>query len=338
MGMRQRLGLAAALLGDPELLILDEPANGLDPEGVRWLREFLRGFAAEGKTVFVSSHMLAEVAHTVDDVVIINHGKLVTVSSLDDLLARSANGTHVVAPEAGRLHDLLRARGIETRLLDTHELLVVGARPAEVGEIAGSGRARPARALREHLEPRRHLPRADWKGGMTMRALLRSELVKVRSTRTSLGLLAAMIGLVLLLVLLHGLAVDPSELMKEEHQRVLLGLGLAGGFVAALIGVMSITTEFRHGTIWPTFVFTPRRGRVLAAKVFVSVAVGAVFGLLTEALALGVGIGVLYARGADLVLGPTIWRCSHSARWPPQRCWRPWVSASAPCCETRCSP
>jgi ABC-2 type transport system permease protein len=139
---------------------------------------------------------------------------------------------------------------------------------------------------------------------MTMRALLRSELVKVRSTRTSLGLLAAMIGLVLLLVLLYGLAVDSSELVKEQHQRVMLGLGLAGGFIAALIGVMSITTEFRHGTIRPTFVFTPRRGRVLAAKALVSVAVGAVFGLLTEALALGVGIGILYARGADLVLSP----------------------------------
>jgi ABC-type transport system involved in multi-copper enzyme maturation permease subunit len=138
---------------------------------------------------------------------------------------------------------------------------------------------------------------------MTMRAQLRSELVKVRSTRTNLGLLAAMIGLVLLLVLLYGLAVDSSELVKEEHQRVMLGLGLAGGFVAALIGVMSITTEFRHGTIRPTFVFTPRRSRVLAAKVLVSFAVGAVFGLLTEALALGVGIGILYARGAHLVLG-----------------------------------
>jgi ABC-type transport system involved in multi-copper enzyme maturation permease subunit len=137
-----------------------------------------------------------------------------------------------------------------------------------------------------------------------MRALLRSELVKVRSTRTSLGLLGAMIGLVLLLVLLYGLAVDSSELVKEQHQRVMLGLGLAGGFIAALIGVMSITTEFRHGTIRPTFVFTPRRGRVLAAKALVSVAVGAVFGLLTEALALGVGIGILYARGADLVLSP----------------------------------
>jgi ABC-2 type transport system ATP-binding protein len=85
LGMRQRLGLAGALLGDPELLILDEPANGLDPAGVHWLRTFLRRFAEEGKTVLVSSHLLAEVALTVDQVVIINRGRLVATASLDDL-------------------------------------------------------------------------------------------------------------------------------------------------------------------------------------------------------------------------------------------------------------
>ena len=84
LGMRQRLGLAGALLGEPELLILDEPANGLDPEGVRWLRDFMRSFAADGNTVFVSSHVLAEVAQTVDQVVIINKGRLVTFSPLAD--------------------------------------------------------------------------------------------------------------------------------------------------------------------------------------------------------------------------------------------------------------
>jgi ABC-2 type transport system ATP-binding protein len=85
LGMRQRLGLATALLPDPQLLILDEPANGLDPEGVRWLRDLLRGMAAEGATVLVSSHILAEVAHTVDSVVILDHGRLLTQSSLADL-------------------------------------------------------------------------------------------------------------------------------------------------------------------------------------------------------------------------------------------------------------
>jgi ABC-2 type transport system ATP-binding protein len=85
LGMRQRLGLATALLADPEILILDEPTNGLDPEGVRWLRGLLRGFAAEGGTVLVSSHILAEVAQTVDHVVILDHGRLVRQASLAEL-------------------------------------------------------------------------------------------------------------------------------------------------------------------------------------------------------------------------------------------------------------
>jgi ABC-2 type transport system ATP-binding protein len=91
LGMRQRLGLATALLTDPELLILDEPANGLDPDGVRWLRDLLRGLAAEGCTVLVSSHILAEVAQTVDSVVILDHGRLIAQSSLADLTAGERN-------------------------------------------------------------------------------------------------------------------------------------------------------------------------------------------------------------------------------------------------------
>ena len=87
LGMRQRLGLASALLTDPEVLILDEPANGLDPEGVHWLRDLVRDLAAEGAAVLVSSHILAEVAQTVDSVVILDRGHLVTQSSLADLTA-----------------------------------------------------------------------------------------------------------------------------------------------------------------------------------------------------------------------------------------------------------
>jgi ABC-2 type transport system ATP-binding protein len=88
LGMRQRLGLAAALLGDPELLVLDEPANGLDPAGVHWLRIFLRRFAERGRTVLVSSHVLAEIAQTVDQVVIIDRGRLAAIARLDELAAR----------------------------------------------------------------------------------------------------------------------------------------------------------------------------------------------------------------------------------------------------------
>jgi ABC-2 type transport system ATP-binding protein len=85
LGMKQRLALATALLPDPEVLILDEPANGLDPEGIRWLRQLLRRLAAEGRTVLVSSHVLAEVAQTVDRVIILDHGRLMASAPLDDL-------------------------------------------------------------------------------------------------------------------------------------------------------------------------------------------------------------------------------------------------------------
>jgi len=91
LGMRQRLCLAAALLGSPELLILDEPTNGLDPEGIRWLHDFLLGFAAHGGTVLISSHHLAEIAEIVDRVIVLDHGRLVTQCSLAELTARSSS-------------------------------------------------------------------------------------------------------------------------------------------------------------------------------------------------------------------------------------------------------
>jgi ABC-2 type transport system ATP-binding protein len=136
LGMRQRLGLAAALLGDPELLILDEPANGLDPEGVRWLRDFMRSFAAEGKTVLVSSHVLAEVAQTVDQVIIINKGRLVTFAPLADLTARLGGSVRVRAPGAQQLQLKLEAEGISSTLLDGDELRVEGVPSERVGELA----------------------------------------------------------------------------------------------------------------------------------------------------------------------------------------------------------
>ena len=135
-----------------------------------------------------------------------------------------------------------------------------------------------------------------------MREQMRSELVKLRSTRTNLGLLFGMVGLVLLIVIVTGAAVTPTELAKDEHQRALFGLGLAGGFIASLIGVMSITSEFRHGTIRPTFVFTPRRGRVVSAKVLSSFILGVIFGLITEAVAFAVGLAILAIRGVDVVV------------------------------------
>src|SRR5262245_25070305 len=139
LGMRQRLSVAGALLGEPGLLVLDEPANGLDPEGIRWLRTFLRAFASGGGTVFISSHVLAEVAQLADEVVIIHHGKLVAHEPLASLVARSAGGTVVRSPQAGRLKELLAESGIEATEVGDGELRVV-APPERVGEVASADR------------------------------------------------------------------------------------------------------------------------------------------------------------------------------------------------------
>jgi ABC-2 type transport system ATP-binding protein len=136
LGMRQRLALAAALLGDPELLILDEPANGLDPEGVRWLRDFLRAFAAEGRTVFVSSHLLAEVAQTVDRVVIINRGRLVAESPLEALTARLKGTVRVQTARPDALEVALLGAGVVGTERENGTLRVHGLTTQEIGEIA----------------------------------------------------------------------------------------------------------------------------------------------------------------------------------------------------------
>ena len=138
LGMRQRLGLAAALLGDPELLVLDEPANGLDPEGVRWLRDFLRAFAADGRTVFVSSHVLAEVAQTVDRVLIVNRGRLVVESPLAELTSRVGGAVRLRSPQAQMLEAALQREGFAVRRDGDGALLVDGATAPRVGEIAAA--------------------------------------------------------------------------------------------------------------------------------------------------------------------------------------------------------
>ena len=136
LGMRQRLGLACALLGDPELLILDEPANGLDPEGMRWLRDFLRDFAAQGRTVFVSSHHLAEVAELVGNVIIINHGGLVVEASLDELTARIGGAIRVESTRSDILEVALRNAGATGIKRENGTLHVRGITADRIGEVA----------------------------------------------------------------------------------------------------------------------------------------------------------------------------------------------------------
>ncbi len=136
MGMRQRLGLAAALVGDPGVLILDEPANGLDPEGIRWLRGFLRAMADEGRTILVSSHMLSEVQQTVDDVVIISQGRAVRQSTLAELEAEARAGIRVLAADPSTLLRLAEHQGWDAESGGDGALLVHERTAAEVGHAA----------------------------------------------------------------------------------------------------------------------------------------------------------------------------------------------------------
>jgi ABC-2 type transport system ATP-binding protein len=137
LGMRQRLGIATAMLGDPGVLILDEPANGLDPEGIRWMRELLRGLAAQGRTVLVSSHLLSEMQALADDVVIIAAGQLMRQGVVCDVLA--SMGTAMVTartPEPEKLARALQSAGLTARADGPETLVVTGGTAAMVGDAA----------------------------------------------------------------------------------------------------------------------------------------------------------------------------------------------------------
>ncbi|WP_153502789.1 ABC transporter ATP-binding protein [Cumulibacter manganitolerans] len=136
LGMRQRLGLATALLGDPQILILDEPANGLDPEGIAWLRRFLRHLAGQGRTILVSSHLLQEVEQTVDRVVIIAKGRLVREGTVAELSGSLERVTLVRGPDLSRLEAELRRAHPRSVERDAQGLRVTGLPTSEVGEVA----------------------------------------------------------------------------------------------------------------------------------------------------------------------------------------------------------
>jgi ABC-2 type transport system ATP-binding protein len=141
LGMSQRLGIAAALLGDPGVLMFDEPINGLDPEGIVWVRQMMRALAAEGRTVFVSSHLMSEMALTADHLVVIGRGRLIADTSVSDFIESSAEqSVRVRTPSAGALIDLLRQKGATIRPAPEGEFDAMGLDAAEIGELAaGAG-------------------------------------------------------------------------------------------------------------------------------------------------------------------------------------------------------
>jgi ABC-2 type transport system ATP-binding protein len=141
LGMGQRLGIASALLGDPHTLILDEPVNGLDPEGILWIRTLLRALAAEGRTVFVSSHLMSEMAQTASHLIVVGQGRLIADASVAELTAASGRAVvRVRTEEAPRLRDLLAADGVSVTSTERDLLTVAGLSSGQIGRIAADAR------------------------------------------------------------------------------------------------------------------------------------------------------------------------------------------------------
>jgi ABC-2 type transport system ATP-binding protein len=137
LGMGQRLGIASALLGDPATIILDEPVNGLDPEGILWIRNLLKGLAAEGRTVFVSSHLMSEMALTAEHLVVVGRGRLIADLSVSDFIRQaSRNAVRVRSPHASRLRDLLAGPDVTITSTEPGVLEIVGIASDAIGEIA----------------------------------------------------------------------------------------------------------------------------------------------------------------------------------------------------------
>ncbi len=138
LGMGQRLGIASALLGDPATLILDEPANGLDPEGIRWIRNLLKGLAAEGRTVFLSSHLMAEMAQTAEHLIVIGRGRLIADTTVAEVVSQASHGASVMVrtPGAGELREALLGDGVRITSVERDLLEVSGLTSAEVGAVA----------------------------------------------------------------------------------------------------------------------------------------------------------------------------------------------------------
>jgi ABC-2 type transport system ATP-binding protein len=181
LGMGQRLGIAAAMLGDPRVLMLDEPVNGLDPEGVVWIRTLLRSLAADGRTVLLSSHLMSEMALTADRLIIIGRGRLIAQTTMQDFLASgSGNAVRARSPHSAALATALEARGISTCVKADGTLTATATTTDEVGEIARlNGFALQELSAQQESLEQRYLQltgdSVDYRPGSTARASARTE-------------------------------------------------------------------------------------------------------------------------------------------------------------------
>ena len=333
LGMTQRLGIAAALLGDPGVLLFDEPVNGLDPEGIRWVRHFLRDLSRQGRTVLVSSHLISEMALTADRLVVIGRGRLIAETSVADFVTRSGGGAvRLVTPDMETFTASLteaggtvvgRGRGADGRRADFPPDRGPG-RPGRAPDLrTDSGDRVPGGRVHGADPGRGGVPPVDdaWRTGrgtrsrtMTTQILLddprghyrpkhiaRSELAKIvtlRSTALTVGLTVAACLLVTALVTHEALHHDPRFYQgfdpTQESLAGMITVALAGGVFGALL----ITGEYSSGTIRSTLAAAPKRSQLLATKLGVTTGLSMAFCVVLSFVSFFLGQAILSSGGA----------------------------------------
>ena len=307
LGMKQRLGIAAALLADPPVLMFDEPVNGLDPEGIRWIRQLLKSMAAEGRTVLVSSHLMSEMALTADHLIIIGRGRLLA----DTPTGRFVSGTHqdvlVRSPRAGELAGLLTAGGAAVRLEDDGGLAVTGLDAPAIGDLAaghgiavhelvprhasleeayldltsGSTEYHTGTRAPEGTAVPMTAPQIPATGRAAPSRLVRAgdvltfEWTKLRSARSNYWtlLIAAVVTLGVTAIVAQGLAAAPVSGRGgplDPLASSFLGYAEYTVLPVTVLSVLVFTSEYASGLIRTTFTAVPRRWALLAAKAAVT--------------------------------------------------------------------
>ena len=324
LGMRQRLGLAHALLGDPEVLILDEPANGLDPEGMRWMRGLLRDFADRGGTVLLSSHLLYEVEAIADRLLIIGRGQIVAQGTREELLAGA--GTLVRAAEPASLLAALDAAQLRSAP-SGDDGYIVDAEPDAVGRVAAE-----AGVALSHLEPvrerraraallrtdRRRRSRLAAHGGRPMstvalpapvaRPITRPglwrltvvELRKMTDTRAGFWLLVSTALITIAVAVIAALAFESQDANLLNFLAIST---VPASVLLPVVGILLVTSEWNQRTAMITFTLVPNRGRVLLAKLLA----GVLLALIAFQLCLICGLLATAVAGDD---GDATWSLS----------------------------
>ena len=299
LGMKQRLGIAAALLGDPHTMILDEPGDGLDPEGIRWIRDFLAYLAKQDRTVFVSSHLLSEMALMADQLVVIGQGRLMEEGSVASIVDRYADKyVRVRSPQLEQLVALVTAKDATSTMTPDRAAQLRGVPVEAVGELAAANNIVVHELTNEYgsleeafLNSTRIVPTptADANGRSVMIDAVRSEWIKLRTTWATVLFVGFAVAIpVIFSVLSAALTKNPQDKSSRElFNNMVLGPCYFTGFFAGIVGALGIGQEDCHNTIRVTFTSDPRRSPVLAAQLIVNTLFGLAIGLVALLLCLG---------------------------------------------------